>query len=282
MPSDEVLLRAEASALDGHKLVGVLSLNWLWLVTIPLLAGALGFYLSARQPDVFESTATVVVQPTAAQVRLGQESRSTLDPDRELETQEALLNSDVMESLVQAQLPGEEVEFRAELDFGTELIYIIYSADSLAKADEGANMVAEVYLQQRRERERRELDSAVEALQDPITSLEERLNEVTDRIVAAGGPEAASAALLSERDALTGELASARSSVELLRLESAVTTGGAELWAPAVGTEDPVAPNPARSAVIWFVLGSLLAIGVVWLREQFDDGLLSRPPLDEE
>lgn len=276
MRDENLLLRAEASAVDGHKLVGVLSLNWLWLISIPVLAGLTGYFLSARQPEVYESTATVLVQPTAAQVRLGQESRSTLDPDRELETQEALLNSVVMERLVTDEL-GESVDFRAELDFGTELIYIIFSGDSPALADQGADTVAQIYLNQRATRERQELDAAVTALEAPIASLEERLNDVDRQIISGGGPEAADSALINERDVLGGELASARRSAELLRLESAVTTGGAQLWAPALGVDTPVAPTPARSAVIWFVLGTVLAIGVVWLREQFDDGLLSAP-----
>lgn len=275
-----MLLRAEASAVDGHKLVGILSLNWLILVLVPVLAAVAGYFVSDLQAEVYESRATLLIQPTAAQVRLGQESRSSLDADRELDTQEALLNSSLMSSLVEDEIDGD-AEFEAEREFGTDLLYIIFSAETPDSADAGADTVAEIYLTRRTSQERLELEAAVEALSIPIQQLETRLNDVSVRIDNAGGPELAGSTLISERDALTVELASARGSSEQLRLEAAVTTGGARLLAAASGADVPVAPKPARSAAIWFVLGVVLAIAMVWLREQFDDGLLGQPAVDE-
>ena len=61
-----IALEQEAADLDASRALGVLRRRWPVVVLVPLLFAAFGFGWSARRDKVYESSAYVVVRPTAA------------------------------------------------------------------------------------------------------------------------------------------------------------------------------------------------------------------------
>ncbi len=273
-------LQSEAMVFDPRRLLRIVGRHWAWLIVPPIILAALGGVQASREESRFEASSMVVLQQTAAQDRLTG-ARSNALAEREIQTEERLLNGPAMEAFLKAEL-GSDVSFEAAAVEGTDLIELQVEAAGAEAASNAANRIAELYTEQRRERIRQDLQSATTTLEEEAAALERELRLVEAEIAAdspsIGLLEAQSEqpeqpedqALARRRDELTGDLATAEAALDELRAEAALTTGDVRVAALAVTPDERISPNPVRSAILWLMLGLLAGLGLVWVRDLLD------------
>ncbi len=286
---DDRELRSEATVLDPARLFRVLRRHWLWLLAPPVLLATLGGLLASRDENRYEATAMVALQQTAAEERL-EGDRSNALAERQLQTEDRLLNGPAFAELVE-ELLGGDVNFEARAVEGTDLIEVTAEAAGPDLAASAAVSIAELYLERRRIRIEADIEAAITGLEASIVDVEERLAEV-DREVArsesrttgllpdeSDTADPVAPALRREQDRLEGDLATLEASLEQLQFETLLADGGGRIAATAVPPDDRVSPNPTRSAILWAMLGVLIGLGLVWVRELLDRRIRSADDL---
>lgn len=268
------------SILDPARLPRVVRRYWIWLVVPPLVLAVGAYVLSARQPPRYVASTALVLQPTAAQERLDERPDSPVD--RDAQTEQQLLNGRRFQAGV-AELFGDEVEFEADAVGGTDVIELEVTAPTGRLAAEAVDEIAAGYVEQRQTQVRDDLTEAMDALQQVIGDLNAELG-VVDRALGtvardAVAPEIAAsslprteseASLLRRQQILVDELEAAETAVRSLESEVLLTNGDVETTGPAVVPTEPVSPRPLRTAVLWGVLGTMIGMGLVWLRDVSD------------
>lgn len=253
--TEHQLLRDEASLLDIKALMAAARRQWAWLLIPPVLFGTLGWFRANLQEDVYEATASVLLQPTAAQSRLGTGERSTSDADRDISTEEQLLNGPAMETFVELEL-GRGVSFKADAVSDTDILEITAEDNTPALAAATADAIAAIYIGQRRERIRTDLASAIDDLDTQIELLEAELDSLSTST--------------RRTTAIESEILGAEAQIQRLASEAALTNGEVRVAAAAIPPNKRISPNPVRSAIGWTVLGMLVGFGLGWVRERLD------------
>ncbi|MEL7156642.1 MAG: P-loop NTPase [Actinomycetota bacterium] len=240
--------------VDPGRLIVLARRYWTWLLLPPLVLGVMGWLLSARAESRYEASTLVVVRPTAASDLL-EGDRSDSLAERELQTEERLLNGPAMDELVEATI-GDDIDFEAAAITGTDLLEITAQASSAEGAATAADAVAGLFIEQRRARIQRDLDSAIQVVETEVARIERELAAGTG---ADGGTSR-----------LSRELDEAQTSLDRLRTESALPSSDARIASAAIAPSDRVAPRPGRAGVLGIMLGLLAGLGLVWLRDVFD------------
>ncbi len=279
--SSQRRLRADASVFDPGRLLRILSRHWPWVVVPPLLLAAVGGILASRQDDRFEATTMIVLGQTAAQDRLSGD-RSNALAERELQTEARLLNGPAFAEVVEAEI-GDDVDFEARAVEGTDLVELTAEAGTANGAAAAADDISELYLLQRRVRIEVDLDAAAADLQQTIVELQDELVVVDAALsrsaatatgllgdAAEPGTVQQDPALVRRQSRLEAELTLAEVALVELASEAALTNGDVRIAAPAIPPNERILPNPERAAVLWAMLGVLIGLGLVWLRDARD------------
>jgi capsular exopolysaccharide synthesis family protein len=259
----------QASLLDPVRLLVLLTRQWPWLVVPPILLAAGGWLLSSQGDSRYEATSMVVLRPSTARSILEGDPSDT-QTDRELQTEERLLNSKAMANNVSALLTGD-IEFEATALEGTNILEITAQAGRPDTAAEAADAVANMFIEQRRARVRDDLEAAIDVVTEQIAALDEELASI--------GPTTSSAAdngngngngNEARRARLEEEVVAAQGSLDRLRSELALPGTDARIASRAVPPSDRIAPRPMRAAVLGAMLGLFAGLGLVWLRDLLD------------
>ena len=274
---------ADRSILDPGRLLPVLRRYWAWLILPPLLLAAAGYFFSSRQPSRYEASTSLLFQQTAAEDRLDGD-RSNEVADREVQTEERLLNGRAFQADVTGWL-GSDIEFKAQAVEGTDVVELEVLASTGPLAAQAVDEIAARYVEQRQAAVRADLADGIGALQQIVDDLKAEL-EVVDRALvqltgsAASGPAASipspsvqsetEPALRRRQTALADELLIAEAALRSLENEAILTSGDVSVAGSAVVPDEPVSPRPLRTTVLWGVLGTLIGMGLVWLRDVSD------------
>lgn len=245
---------ATPGVVDPGRLIVLVRRYWTWLLLPPLVLGVMGWIFSAQGDSRYEASTLVVVRPTAASNLLEGERSDSL-AERELQTEERLLNGPAMGELVAATI-GEDLDFEAAAIAGTDLLEITAQAGSAEGAATAADAVAGLFIEQRQARIQRDLDSAIEVVETEVARIERELDAGTNTDDGASR--------------LSRELDEAQTQLDRLRAESALPSSDARIASAAIAPSDRVAPRPGRAAVLAAMLGVLAGLGLVWLRDVFD------------
>ena len=263
-----IALEQEAADLDASRALGVLRRRWPVVVLVPLLFAAFGFGWSARRDKVYESSAYVVVRPTAADAQFAQ--LDTGDPTRELQTDTQLINGAAFGAMVRAKVGGP-ADYSAGTVFGTSIISITGKGSSGESAAAVANAAAEIYVSQRREQIVTGLTAAAGVLSTRLGALQGELEQVNGQLGAAVG--AALSTLQSRQLSLITQVSALRQRESDIEIAIAVTSGGARISGAALPSDSPVAPRPTRSAVLFGMLGALVGVAAAVALEKVTDVL---------
>ncbi len=260
--SEDEQLALEAGSFDPGRLWWSIRRHWLIVVVLPIVAAAAAYAYTSAQPDVFEAEAALIVQPTYAQAELGIDVRQASDPEREVANEAAIVEGAGIARIVDDEL-GTDVSYRAEVPDGTDIIVITAQAPTAEEAAAAANGIADFYLRERAPPQRAaDLDETTGDLQEAIAAFEIELGEIDASSATAPDDQA----LAAQRDAVLAELTLTRTELESLRRQRATSDPGARIVSEAEVPDEPVAPNPTRTAVLVGLVTLAIGLAVAWFR----------------
>ncbi|WP_376793357.1 polysaccharide biosynthesis tyrosine autokinase [Thermoflexus sp.] len=257
--------------------------RWWWLIVgCTLLAAIVAFAVSSRMQPVYQTAATLLVQqPLPAGLS---ENTAILTSERLVQIYARMLTSRPVLKATIARMglseTPEELANRVKVEWvqNTQLIQVRVEDTDPARAAALANALAETFIEQvQATQEQRyaeglnnlktQIDELAAAIEKTQKELETRANDPTPQGQA-------------ERIRLETILAGYRNiyasliqSYEQMRLMATQSRDMVVLFEPAQAPREPVRPRKLENTVRAGVLGALLAVGAVFLRERLDNTL---------
>jgi polysaccharide biosynthesis transport protein len=265
-----------------HQIV-LLARRWAWLAVLTVaLAAGMGAVAAARQPRVYEATATLLVAPglpdnpaTDVSVQQGAERLTS--------TYAALITSPpTVAAALQAgglDLPTEQavklVDVRPVRD--TQLLQIVVQSDDPDRAAQLANLVAQTFIQQLQTSQTGRFAASEAALRSQVDQLGAALETGTRQLAQAQAQppgtarDADVARVQSQLTRLQDSYAAALRSVEDVRLAQARSSDLVTLVDAATPPRTPVAPRLLPTEVLAALVGLLIAVAIAVVVERLDD-----------
>ena len=268
--TDEVDLRYYLGTISRRRTTIV-------LVALGLVSTSIAASLLAT--PVYRASAEVLVQPRGSESVFNPDS-SPNSPAGTVETEIRVVRSDPVRNAVTARL-GHAPKVEAIRVGETEVMRISAVNRKAGRAAEVANAYAESYVAFRKSQAVGDLETAsdqirakIEALDTEIDALDRRMTGASasdrDALRASLGPRYTN--LLTERSLLAQKLDS-------LEVDAALKTGGAQLVAAADVPRSPASPKPVRNALVALLVGLILGVGLVFLREHLNESIDSKDEL---
>ena len=237
-----------------------------WVISFTLLGlvASLGYSLS--QPKAYSATAQLLVGQENASVTNGATQQPVSPTDVLTELQ--LVTSAPVKAAVGRKLGSVPSVSAAEVG-QTNVIAVTATAANPARAASIANAYANAFVANQRSAAIDNLTAAETQLSQQISTIDAQAKSLESNPAAA----AQVTALLTQEAALKEQLAQ-------LQVSGAVTNGGVQVVTPATAPSAPSSPKPSRNAVLGFVLGLLLGIGMAFLMEHVDDTVHEKEDLE--
>jgi len=225
------------------------------LVCVALAVG-MSVVASALTTPVYAASSEVLIQPRG-QDGLFADGVANLN-SRAVETEVQVIEGRAVKARVAEDLGVEDPPDVNAVPIGdTDAIRLTVRSTNRANAATVANAYAEAYIDVRREQSVEELLAASSEVQRAIDDLQTQIEALPD-----GDPTL---------NALVAQQAGFRTTLDQLRVDAALRTGGATVIRQAEVPESPVEPTTLRSAVLAGVVGLLIGLGVALFLEYSDD-----------
>jgi capsular exopolysaccharide synthesis family protein len=249
---------------------------WIVLATAVSLAAAL-FY-SYRQIPVYDSTASVLVRP----VNFSPTQPSSAGGLIAMETEQVIATSPAVGSLAaqrlnQAGLPPGSISVVNPAS--TQELIFTSSSSNPRSAQVTAEAYAVGYLQFRRKQVLQDLLAARQPLNDLISRLSKRIDEVSVLLQSAT-TEARRTTLQVEFSSLLTQEQTAEQNRNLLILPENLRVG--QMLANAYLPTAPSSPNHKRQAIFGLFVGLALGLGLAFARDRLDRRVRSRRDIERE
>ncbi len=255
--------------------------RWWWLIAGgAIIAAAAAFIVSSASPPVYEAAATLLVQqPPAPGVS---DYTALLTSERLAQTYAQMVTGrPVLEVAIQqlglnATPEALARRVRVELVRNTQLIRIRVEHTDPAEAARIANGIAEAFITYNQALQQQRYGGSLDRLKAHIDDLSRLMREVQGQLDALKG--SSSPQDQAERTRLETILAGYRTSYtsllqnyEQMRLTATQSTNTISLFEAARVPERPIRPRKLMNAALAGVVGALLVVGGVFLREHLDD-----------
>lgn len=251
--------------LNVSDYLRVLRRGWYLLVGAVVVCVAAAYGLTSLQSERYRSTADVLVR-TQESAALLDSTGTRPDADERLETEVAFIESAVMREAVTERV-GRSHGVDARTVGDASVIEIRVTDGDPRVAAEFADAYAETYIDLRRQRAVDEYLATAQVVQDRIDDLDDQLADLPE-----GDPG---------RSALESQRLVYLSAIESLALAADLSGGTtAQIISPANVPSDPFSPNPTRNAILGGIVGVVLGLGLVVVRETLDDRLRSKEDLE--
>lgn len=237
-----------------------------WVVIIATLLTTLVAVASvALQTPIYSASSQVLVEPRG-QDGLFDDGNSRLDP-RAIDTEIQVIEGEAVRSRVQAdlELSEEPPKVNASPVGDADVISVTVRDSNAANAQILADAYAVAYVAVRREQAVGELLAASTEVRLAIDDLQVQLDGMAD-----DDPR---------RNSLVSQLSNFETTLDQLRVDAALRTGGVVVIQSAELPTDPVEPTPARTATLAAVVGLLIGLGAAFLIDHFDDKVRSEEDL---
>lgn len=266
---------------DLRELLSVLRRRKWSVLLITLVTVGSATFFSLRQTPLYESSATVAVNPfDPNQVLLGLGSAYLSSMQTEL----ARAESPVIERLAATEVatatgaPSEQTgELEVTIPTETTTLVFTFTDPVPSAAQLWAGAYAEAYKKDRRGRANAFYAATVAELREQIAGRTAQLRENTAALDGATEPERL--AIEAEIDEIRFELADLNAQMAAKPKPYDLAT---EIVAPAELPADPSSPKPLRDGLLGLVLGLGLGVGVAFLRERLDDRTVGKSDLEAE
>ena len=255
-PQAEMTLRDYARVVMRRK--------WVVIAAV-FLTTAIAVVSSAAQTPVYSSSSEVLVQ-TRGQDGLFADRIVNLN-DRAIQTEIQVIEGQAVRQRLKdnLQLEVEPPDVNATAVGSTDVISLTLRSTNRTNAATLANAYANAYIEVRREQSVGELLAASTEVQAAIDSLQADLDVLAD-----DDPR---------RNSLLAQLGNFNTTLDQLRVDAALRTGGATIIREAQVSVSPVEPRPARTAALAFVVGLLLGLGAAFLLDYLDDKIRTEDDL---
>lgn len=238
--------------------------HWKALVTfLPLVCAGLALYVAERSEEQYAAYASVLVDPDDVTI-LDSRTNSAAAPERRIDTEAELFSSAGVRARIEERI-GRPVEYVVSVGSGTNLLTVQTTSDTPASAAELADLVAETYLAERQDIERRQISDSIEVVASQITELEAELVEIEAELADTDEPPAV---LLARQAALSNQAAVLETRVNELQIESDSSIGAPRLASRAVPPLESTALDPVKSYIAGLVVGTLLAAALFAIGER--------------
>jgi succinoglycan biosynthesis transport protein ExoP len=281
------------------------------VIVVAVVAGV----LSNLRTPAFRATATVLLRPNdpAEQLNPANAQRLASDPDRYVEAQRSIVRSAGVAQEAAKRLRGVTVaslEKAVEVEQGgrSDILRISGRATGPVRAREIANAVAEGYIENRRKSAVAGLQEAADDIQTKLRSLQDTIAQLDTQIgdgspiatasatphppyqppsgpaapagpvtlgTDPGGQPTTKEALKAARYAAAVQYETLFARQQELLVDITLKRGEAELIAAAKTPSRPISPQPIQDTLLGAVVGLLLSVGIVLLREQLQDRIHS-------
>lgn len=275
-------LRAYLHVLRRRKFIIALT------VAVVLAVAVVFSYL---QTPRYAGVAKLLLKQSSTQSLFDSSSQQNVDPARSVQTEIEVIRTEPVQELVRQKI-GSAPPVQVQPVGQTDLVTIRAVSTNPKRAALVANTYAGAYIDFRRKQALDDLSAASEQVQSKITDIQGQIDSLGSATAnlpacvdakttpdACNQRTAADATVTARRTTLISQLGLFQQRLEQLQVDSALSSGGAELVTPASTPAVPFAPTPRRNAVLAVVLGLLFGVGLAFLVEYLDDSIKAKEDL---
>lgn len=255
---------AEETSLRDYA--GVVARRKWMVIAAVLLSTSVAIGLTATQTPVYSASSEVLVQPRG-QDGLFENQVVNLN-ERAIDTEIQVIEGEVVRSRVQQNLDlvSPPPSAQATAVGQTDVISIAVRDTNASNAAVVANAYAAAYIEVRREQAVNELLAASAEVQTAVDDLQVQIDALDE-----DDPR---------RTGLITQLSNFQTTLDQLRVDAALRTGGAAVIKSAVEPTEPVEPTPLRTATLAAVVGLLIGLGAAFLFDYLDDKVRNEEDLE--
>lgn len=250
------------------------------ILTVALLVGVT-LAVSYLQTPVYQATTEVLLQSRPTESIFDSNTGQVVDPGRVVQTQIRLFQSQPVRDAVKEQL-GVSPEVSVEGVGDTDVVQVKAESTVPRRAATVADAYANAYIDVRRKQAVDDILAASKQIQTQIDDIQKQIDNAEGEVAAAAPAQqpAVRQSVNGRKDLLANQQAVFRQKLDQLQVDQAIKSGGAQLVAAATVPTNPVRPQPLRNAIIAFVLGLVLGVGLVFLLEYLDDSVKGKDDLE--
>ena len=229
-----------------------------WVVVLAtLVAMIVAVVLSVMQTPIYAAEAGVLIQPRGDDALFDDDVRNL--NSRAIQTEiQVIEGAAVRERVVEnLQLTTDPPPVDAAAVGDTDVVRLTVRDPNAENAAVYADAYANAYIEIRREQSVEALLAASNEVQSAIDSLQADIDALDD-------DDARRATLLAQQ-------ANFKTTLDQLRVDAALRTGGAVTIKSAEVPDAPIEPTPGRSALLAGVMGFLIGCGAALLIDRLDD-----------
>ncbi len=242
--------------------------SW-WLIAGAATAAiAVGICYTIAADEVYESTTSVLVLPTATDADVtGARTFGQINLDTEAQL---VKSTEVAQAAAERLSAPPEVELTEQLLItvppNTSVLQISFRADSPEGARDGTIAFSEAYLDHRRAAATASIESAITTAQTGLDALLTEIGGVEDELDSLGAEEDRTA-LESSLDNLRRQAGEIESTIAAMEAELNATTPGRIINQPDLPA-DPISPNPPFNITAALGIGLPLGLLLAWARHR--------------
>ena len=255
--------------------------HWLWLIVLAaLLAGGTAYVVSKWFVEpVYSAKAQIVIQPSSSVG--GSEYQDILAGQRAALTYAEMIQSMPVQETALANLGYDDDQISRYVESGfpynltiqpvrdTQVIEVVVESTDRPLTANFVNTLIDVFIEQNQERQSARYRSARERLQEQMDDIEGDIGRLKARLETADTAEERGqieAQITQLQDSLS-RLSSAYQSILVAELQAADLVSIVE---PARVPRNPVRPRTLMNTLLATVVGGMVAVGGVFLREYLD------------
>lgn len=243
-----------------------------WIIVVALLATLIpALVMSMMQDPIYQAQAQMLINSRPGGGVFGSSSQSNVNPERVIQNEIRVLEGQVVRQKVRADLGIDRdiPEVSGSSLGSTDVVAVRVRSGNAESAANLANAYTQAYIETKRSQALENMISAATEIQSKINELQSRIDQLNTQITA----NPSDASLNSQRQTLLTQQAVFRQRLDQMQVDSALTTGNAQVVQAAETPTVPVEPTPARTAGLAIAVGLLLGLGAAFLIDYLDDSI---------
>jgi len=262
---------------DGLDLRYYISLimHWWWLIALAaIIAGGASYLISKRMTPFYQSSTTVLVN--AAPASKVSDYNSVMMSEQLTSTYAQMMSKDAVLNQVAKQIglsnPADQIKKWITVTpvRDTQLIQVVVETTDPELSAKIANAIVDVFAIQIQDIQTQRFSQSKIALETQLSDYEKQITDMTSDITKTETSD--------EKDRLNEKITQYRGmysnllqSYEQIRLSEAQSVSTVVQVESAVANFAPVKPKVTQNTLLAAVVGILLAAGLIFVREAFDD-----------